>query len=475
MNRFENWVKDNKPGVILSFIMCLLFVSPIILVGHIYIDDHTRTTRLFLWSQDARYGVNFIYNLLSMGNGQLDYFPFTNMAGTILIGVGAVIICIVFDVNGTGKIALISSAMLLSPFLPSNLTYRFDSLTMGLSVVTAILPYLFIGKARLFSIISLAFLVITGILYQSSMAMYLCIGIAYCAINYCNFSKLTKSTLTICILFLASSMIIIVISRAVGGIDRTDLVTTSNDVLGSLLHNLLGMWKLIKSSAHGVTLFAYCLSLTAFLFGCFFSLKRGFSYFVVQIIAFLLILLTTVILNVVLLSPWFNSRTMIAFPAVIVFCFLVLIKNHKVNTHLQCLLSAFMFGSSLLFVSVFANSLSAQDRINNVYLSKILSVADTNTTKIAIYGRQPVSREFLRAFSVYPLLENLVPNYMVQGSGWAQAYIGMMTSRFQMISMKEQESILKKSCEVKKWNMQHMFYYKIYNEYLIVSFNGDNC
>ncbi|EFM6517092.1 hypothetical protein CAA35_001460 [Escherichia coli] len=475
MNRITTWARDNKSGMILSFIMCLLYALPIILAGHIYIDDHTRTTRLFLWSQDARYAANFIYNLFSLGNGQLDYFPFTNIAGTLLVGMAAVIICIAFNINGTSNVALIVSAMLLSPFLVSNLTYRFDSLTMGLSVITAITPYLFVERTRIFSTVSLALLVITGMLYQSSMAIYLSIGISFFAINYCNFYKLIKEIFIICIIFLTSSIIIIMISRGVGGIERTDLVTSSNDILGTVTHNLLGMWSLIKSSAHGVTLFAYCLSLTAFILGCLISLRRGGAYFVVQIIAFLLILLTTVILNVVLLSPWFNSRTMIAFPALIIFCFMVLIKNYKTSTYLQYLLSIFVFSSSMLFVSVFANSLSAQDRINNVYLSKILSVADKNTTKIAIYGKQPVSREFLRASSVYPLLENLVPNYMVQGSGWAQAYIGMMTSRFQMISMKEQESILQKSCAVKTWNMQHMFHYKIYNEYLIISFSGNNC
>ncbi|EFK5320725.1 hypothetical protein G6K12_003359, partial [Escherichia coli] len=178
MNRITTWARDNKSGMILSFIMCLLYALPIILAGHIYIDDHTRTTRLFLWSQDARYAANFIYNLFSLGNGQLDYFPFTNIAGTLLVGMAAVIICIAFNINGTSNVALIVSAMLLSPFLVSNLTYRFDSLTMGLSVITAITPYLFVERTRIFSTVSLALLVITGMLYQSSMAIYLSIGIS---------------------------------------------------------------------------------------------------------------------------------------------------------------------------------------------------------------------------------------------------------------------------------------------------------
>ncbi|MEG5743158.1 glucosyltransferase domain-containing protein [Enterobacter hormaechei] len=475
MNNFKSWFIDNRNGVILSIITCFLYVLPIILVGHIYIDDHTRTTRLFLWSQDARYAVNFIFDTLSLGSGQLDYFPFTNIFGAILIGMSGVALCFIFNISGTTGILLIATAIISSPFLVSNLTYRFDSITMGLSILTATTPYIYVNRPKVFSLLSVILLIITAMLYQPSMAIYVSIGIAYHSVNYRTFKRFSKNIILMCALFLVSSISIIIISRYCGEIERTELFLSSNDPLGALIKNTNGMLSLIKSSAHGITLYSYFLAIVCFAAGCAASLKKGVSYALIQITSLILVFISTIILNVVLLAPWFNSRTMIAFPLLISFCFLVFIKNINVKRTAALPIVAVMLTSTLLFTSVFANSLSAQDRINKIYLSKILSVTNEETTKIAIYGKQPLSRELVRASSVYPLLENLVPNYMIQGSGWAQAYIGMMTSKFQMISMNEQNSIISESCSVKKWERGHMFFYKNYKEYLIISFNGNNC
>lgn len=475
MKSFPHYIYEEKKAIWLGIALSLLLVLPIILTGSIYIDDNTRTIRDFNWSGDGRFLANYFFEVLSIGNGVLDYYPWTNICAAILTGLCGVLISRSLNITGTKNIVLISAAMLSSPFMVSNLTYRFDSITMALSLALSILPFTYFPNKKAFAFVSFVSIIASSYLYQPSVSAYVGMAIIFAAYNYKSFGNFIK-TLSICALvFVVSVISFIMINKFSGGVARSEFFISAANPISLLKYNLFRSMQLLSWSASGVTKVLYGTALLAFFMACVRTISFSISRVGIYIFSLLALIVLSFILNAVLLTPWFNSRTLIAFPLVIVFCFSVFIKHYELSHKLKNVLSTLTVTCSLLFCSVFANALSSQDTLNAVYYSKMMSKVDGDIKKVAIYGAQPRPREFVMASKVYPLIDNLVPNYMRRSNGWAQVYLHRNSSRFRMITMQEQEDIFKQSCGKGKWNKGELFDTKSFNDILIVSFSGKFC
>ncbi|HGM9714331.1 TPA: glucosyltransferase domain-containing protein [Proteus mirabilis] len=475
MNAFSQYVSKEKKAVWLCIGLSLLLVLPIILTGSIYIDDNTRTIRDFNWSGDGRFLANYFFEVLSVGNGVLDYYPWTNIFAAIITGISGVFISRSLNIMGTQNIILISTAMLSSPFMVSNLTYRFDSITMALSLILAVLPFVYYSNVKCFVLVSFASIIASSYLYQPSVSAYVGMSIIYAVYNSDSLRKLIKPLSICAVIFVISVLSFILINKLSGGVSRSEFFVSSVNPFSLLMDNLFRSVQLLLWSASGITKVLYLTALLAFCAACFKVIRSSPLLVVVYILSLLALIVVSFILNAVLLTPWFNSRTLISFPLVIVFCFALFIKHYELSYNLKNTFSLLTVTCSLLFCSVFANALSAQDSLNSVYYSKIMSKVDGDIKKVAIYGEQPRPREFVMATRVYPLIDNLVPNYMRRGNGWAQVYLHRNSSRFRMITMQEQEDIFRKSCGKGHWEKSELFDTKSLGDTLIVSFAGNFC
>lgn len=121
-----------------SFIISIIYILPILMAGSIYIDDNTRVFRNFGWTVDGRYLSNLVYNVLSIGNGPLDFFPFTQIASVLILVISAAVIARAVNFS---SVTAITVAILSSPFLVQNLSYRLDSLTMAMSFLVILIPF----------------------------------------------------------------------------------------------------------------------------------------------------------------------------------------------------------------------------------------------------------------------------------------------------------------------------------------------
>ncbi|MDL5165831.1 glucosyltransferase domain-containing protein [Proteus faecis] len=471
----NNYIIKEKKAVFICLTICLLLIIPIILSGSIYIDDNTRVIRHFNWTGDGRFLANYFFEILSLGNGVLDYYPWTNILSSLIIGFSSIIIAYSLNIKGTTNIILICSGMMSSPFILSNLSYRFDSIIMAISFTVAIIPFIFYSNIKKFFIVSYCCLLISSYLYQPSVSAFVCMAIVYSTYLMNSIKCILKTLSLSAIVFSLSIITFFIINNINGGVDRSELFFHSDNPIGILEYNLNRSAQLIFWSSNGITKIIYLIASIAFISSCIKTAIKSLSFVFIYIFSLFSIIILSFILNSVLLSPWFTSRTMICFPFVVTYCFLLFIKNFNLSIKLKNIFSTITVFCSLIFCSIYANALSSQDSLNRVYFSKIMSKVDGDIKKLAVYGEQPRPREFVRANSVYPLLDNIVPNYMKRGSGWAQVYLHRNSSRFRMITMQEQEQIFKESCGNGVWNNGELFDYKVFKNVLIISFSGQFC
>ncbi|HCQ0430046.1 TPA: glucosyltransferase domain-containing protein, partial [Escherichia coli] len=152
-----------------SFIISIIYILPILMAGSIYIDDNTRVFRNFGWTVDGRYLSNLVYNVLSIGNGPLDFFPFTQIASVLILVISAAVIARAVNFS---SVTAITVAILSSPFLVQNLSYRLDSLTMAMSFLVILIPFLFTERLILFFVVGIAAVVSSSFLYQVSVMAF---------------------------------------------------------------------------------------------------------------------------------------------------------------------------------------------------------------------------------------------------------------------------------------------------------------
>lgn len=195
--------KSLKAIVIIS----LAYVTPIVLTGGLYIDDIGRSLTGLAWMHDGRVLTSAFMILLSGGYPVTDIFPIGNFASSLLIALSGFTIAKSFGIN-TRSLVPISLLILFSPFMLENLSYRFDSLSMGISIVAICIPFLWYNKSLLFIVTSVICVYVSLQTYQASSTCYLVIACFFCADE---FRKSFKNGMLLgiasCLSFLTSTLL----------------------------------------------------------------------------------------------------------------------------------------------------------------------------------------------------------------------------------------------------------------------------
>ena len=143
--------------VLFSFFI-VLYVLPIILTGRLYIDDLGRTLYGYSgWGLNGRPLSDAIMQTMSLGGELLDLSPLNQILSVLLL-------CItlyyytekVFSGINFSGLLILCFLFISNPFYIENLSYRFDSLTMALSMVLLILPYTISGRRYIIDLFGFA-------------------------------------------------------------------------------------------------------------------------------------------------------------------------------------------------------------------------------------------------------------------------------------------------------------------------------
>lgn len=398
-----------------SFIISIIYILPILMAGSIYIDDNTRVFRNFGWTVDGRYLSNLVYNVLSIGNGPLDFFPFTQIASVLILVISAAVIARAVNFS---SVTAITVAILSSPFLVQNLSYRLDSLTMAMSFLVILIPFLFTERLILFFVVGIAAVVSSSFLYQVSVMAFPCMCMIYGATRSRTWSELFYLILKSAAVFIVGLLAYIISAKLLGINSRSELFLSGSDPIGVLTKNASYVRDLVFNAFKSpliIVLAAYVILWALCLYS---SVKKGLRHVVMDLLFPILIAAISLSINVILLNPWISSRALLVFPLVFVY-FVTRCDFKAARNTLLIFSSVFSFG----FCAVYANALKAQDEYHYLVMSDIGKIMEeTGRNSFVISGGMPFSEETRRAFEVYPLLNNIIPRYFKEGSGWGQVY-----------------------------------------------------
>ncbi|EJC8343495.1 glucosyltransferase domain-containing protein, partial [Salmonella enterica subsp. enterica serovar Worthington] len=294
------------------FIIGLLYVFPIVLANVYYVDDMGRLSLGYGWDGDGRILSNVLTEALSFGNGIISIFPYSTLLSSVILVISGIIVSDMLFENKYLK-SISSLFILTSPFMLENLSYRYDSILMAVSVLCAVVPFIFRSHYKLFFATSFFCLLISFCLYQTSTMAYfsvaLCLLIKQCLNNEkaFDFRLCLNSLLCFFVSYIVYSLLI---SFLAVNMQRSGFITFDADGFDIILSRLRSYESYYNSLY--VSGFKYviwpCVTLVLLSYVKFILRGREFGRLLLSVIYLLGVALLTMMPNLVITTAWITSR-----------------------------------------------------------------------------------------------------------------------------------------------------------------------
>ena len=411
------------------------YTSPIINADRFYIDDLGRSIIGYTnWSINGRPLADAIMLLLSFGYPLVDISPIPLVIGLVILSLSFVFFVEKNMKNDDFFIkCLLPIVFICNPFLLENLSYKFDSLPMLLSISFLIISYSF-SNSILRIILPIVFVISSLSLYQASISLFVCFAAFEFLLALKN-QYVSPSQGLYLILLRAMQLIVgyIIYTTFIAdyfineGYNKlhSENVKLSSDGFFQIIKNVDSFHRLIQeyTGFFGLTLLT---SLVLILFisaskSSFDILKKRktkstYSYYILSLVSIAAFYIFSFLHLSILKSPVIAPRVLISFGFFLFFCAYVI---SQVNIFKPIIVLFVFF--SLVFSFTYGNALKAQkdhdEFIASMLASDIYKVG-VKYKSISIAGTMPSSRQVSLAQSKLPLLNKLIPIYLNNDWGW---------------------------------------------------------
>lgn len=471
--------KISESATIICVVFSLVYIMPIVLSNVYYTDDMARSVYGYAWENDGRSISSLIMRILSGGVAILNISPYTNILSALILSFSGWILCNILGMCKSSSIHPASFLILTSPFMLENLTYKYDSFPMSISILASIYPFLFFNK-KTFPLIAAIGICVTMLTYQASIIAFAMvfafkITVTYFSKGLIEIKKIIYNALTTaiiaCILFKISGYIY---PPKYSG--RNELIFSGRNILNEFMKNI---GKAIELTA---TAFSFHMKIAMIFLALFFVLsliliiKKTNNKIIC--FAFLFILLLSVIsfpaINVLLLNPWWTSRVFVGFPlAVIAMISIIHLSYSKAATYISIFLCAISFP----MIASYANSIKSQNNYEQEIARDIFSHIENRDKKIVINGAMPLSDEVKLSISSYPIFKRIIIPYMNNGWSWGGHFVNRMgyIDRSHYALGKERELIIKNMCNMNIKYSMHKYNIRESGSSVLIDFNKNKC
>lgn len=494
--------KDSRKFVVFLSCLCFLYIIPIVLADRYYIDDMGRGQYgYYNWTDNGRPLADFIFSFLVGGERLTNASPLFLFVGTV---------CFIFccyeyhksnpclEISATAKKAwpfmsgVVFFYIYANPFMLENLSYKFDSLPMLLSL--SILLLAFVKRQGLYEKLIPVIIVIASLsLYQASVGMFVCLAVIEC-VRYIStdekksvFDVLRPPFIRVIQLLIAY----IIYSKIIqpfyltGGYNTThsELIELNSNGLDVFVHNALTYIDKIKyvALAFKFQLIALSVFFVIYLFIVARRVIRGGGGNAAVVVSLLIITLSPAIVFIssfghlsLLKSPVFASRTLISFSGVLFYLAYV---SHQVLCQWRIGRAFYLIACVYFFISSYSygNALKSQKESDQFIAGSIVSKIheiDYNGMKIVkIFGSQPSSTIRDNVIIKYKYMGDLIPLHMVNGWIWGG-------SMLELSGLKNRFGLgvgLDDVCRAKISYKRREFFIRELNDILIVDFEKPEC
>ncbi|MFN0187533.1 MAG: glucosyltransferase domain-containing protein [Bacteroidia bacterium] len=444
------WKKISINDLIIVIILSLIYAIPVISTNIPYIDDLGRSRWGYSgWENNGRPLAALIFRFISLWNPLQNLYPLPQVLGTVATGLSGLILfkAICFREE---KLSVYcgSLSILINPFYLENLSYNYDCLTMGLSILILTVPYLFIEKAQANLISLVKWFLINSICIIASLSLYqISANLSFGFILIYFLSRILicqdKSEIKFLLSFIFFFVIDFVFSYLIYQTLIADTMVAGeysmkhsetlpiSSFFIEFWNNSIGLFKFILSALNGISQFIlYPLLFTSVCVvfsGAYRTLRTSASGVLASIIV-LLIPVIFIFLSFGIVSvmrfPLFNPRVFIGFSGFIFMGMYAAILMFGRNKYLQFLLVVPVFACFILNIS-YANALQFQEKYDNAMYTSIaralMSLGFKKNDTLLLQGIQQEAAQTKLAASKFTIISSLVPKYI--DNNWYWGYV----------------------------------------------------
>lgn len=409
-----------------DFSICFLFsvmsVLTIILSGRFYVDDLGRSQLGYLWwGSNGRPLSDYIMTSLNFNSVISDIYPIPQILSVCVICLVALSLSCRYCSGSLIVSSALSVCMISSPFFLENISYRFDSITMALSLAIAMIPSIVSLKyLRVHLFVCCVSTIAVLSLYQASLpALVVSIIFSTAIVKDNGYKYILTSMLGLVAGYIIYIKIILPIV--------TDGHYTDSHA-GIVTLDLNGFNVFIKNTSRYLDLISMGLTkpviytlIPIVVIGLFYAIKLSLykennSLKFLSIIAISLTPVIPLTVLSILENPVFMPRTTLSYVSLVAYGVLVfnmLCMKYARRASLLGLLPAYCMA---MIATIYGNTLKAQNEFEKPILGEIRSFllkdSSKDFTEIAVEGGMPMSPIYLHNSKKYPLFTKLVGKYL---------------------------------------------------------------
>lgn len=424
IDTFEREFDHKKSFCILLFISFIYFF-PLILSNSYYVDDNERSlSGLTGWYYLGRPLTDYTYNFLSQSLTGVDIFPLGLLISLLALSYSSYLMIKMTGNRFTLPSICISCMLWMTPFFLQNMSYRFDGMSMSLSVLSCVFAaYCTTNKSLKFDIIAIILIVSCLSMYQPGMSVYLCAIVVSCYhVFLLNDKKLTslaitilRSSITFILAYLFYSKVIL---PAINFSNmRSDLIFNTEDpasYLSSYVEKIILILHDVFNSGFqtpALLLFAsviFSLCILIFPSRENRNLINNFFLLIVTLLSLVLLILITFGPTAILKESTTFPRVFMSSGFILLFL-LNICSRVKYLSFLTCL---------TYFVSIFSlsysygNATNKQEEYDNLIAYNAISLMAGNKNTAVVFGYNKYTQSVQNTILAKPYLKHIIiPGY----------------------------------------------------------------
>ncbi len=477
--------------VLFSFFI-VLYVLPIILTGRLYIDDLGRTLYGYSgWGLNGRPLSDAIMQTMSLGGELLDLSPLNQILSVLLL-------CItlyyytekVFSGINFSGLLILCFLFISNPFYIENLSYRFDSLTMALSMVLLILPYTISGRRYIIDLFSVLLIIASLSLYQASIGLFAILAVIEVVTNCTDKSNkdvaliIIKRVLQLIISFaIYKTFISAHFVKDYYNITHSEVIKLNSDSLPVLIDNIKNFSWFLKSYFQSIPLIIRVMIVLAIIYSvlkishelCRDGLKNNFISILVLLTSPLLVLAFSIIPMAMLKSPVFAPRVLLSLSGAIMFYGFLILRNIKSPVILTVIFVPLIW-LSFAYSYSFSTASKSQAEIDEIIATSVfqdVSHSGVAPRYVSVSGQMPKSRQLLIAENKLPLMSKLIPIYLNYDWVWGAELLNHhgMNLEFKNLGH-EKAGLICKGNLISKGSLYSLY---SFNDIVIIDFLKTKC
>ena len=423
-----------KPVLLMSGIY-LLGILTIIRANFSYSDDLGRSVEGFRgWYNWSRYVSEFLSIVVHGDTNLTDISPLPQLLAILILSFSSVLLVYVIGNRKITGIRLLASIPLgLSPYFLESLSYKFDAPYMALSILTSIVPFLFITRKKAFFFCSVISLLIMCMTYQAASGIYPVIVIILCFQYWNNREKSYREILSFLVASAFAFCFAMLFFKFFFMFPHVEAYTSTailpfHSIINGTLSNIKNYTLVINHDWGIIWKIGIVVVLLFFIIKSMHQSeqKRLLSFFVSITVIGISFILSYGIYSL-LTVPLYAPRTLFGFGVFVAVLCIIVVSDYKKTTSVMVLaLNWCLF----VFAFSYGNALADQARYTEFRISILLHdlsalYPNHNSEDMTIQLKNSIdyAPSIQNIAKRYPVIERLVPKRLgATGNDWDYRY-----------------------------------------------------